>query len=73
VAQLIVRNLDPRIIQLLKQRAAARGHSAEEEHRRILQSALESEGLAGHLTSIPEVGEDEDFGRQADHHRMADQ
>lgn len=66
MAQLIVRNLDERVIQLLKQRAAAHGHSAEEEHRRILQSALQSVGLADHLTSIPEVGDDEDFERQDD-------
>jgi len=72
VAQLVVRNLDPSIIQLLKQRAAARGHSAEEEHRQILHAALRSKGLANHLVSIPEVGDDQDFERQDDLPRTTD-
>ncbi|MGF1597580.1 MAG: DNA-binding protein [Acidimicrobiales bacterium] len=72
MAQLIVRNLDDRLIQLLKERAAAHGRSAEEEHRRILRSALQSKGLADHLISIPDVGDDEDFERQADLPRAVD-
>ncbi len=66
MAQLIVRNLDNHLVQLLKERAAASGRSAEEEHRRILQTALESQGFAQHLTSFPEVGEDDDFARRPD-------
>ncbi len=72
VAQLIVRNLDDDIIQALKERAAERGHSAEEEHRRILQSVLRSEGLLDHLRAIPSVGDDGDFARQADPPRSVD-
>lgn len=72
VAQLIVRNLDERLVRLLKERAASRGRSAEEEHRRILQAALQSQGLSEHLTAIPEIGDDEDFARQADLPRPID-
>lgn len=38
--QLIVRNLDRRIVSALKARAASRGRSAEAEHREILERAL---------------------------------
>ena len=38
--QLIVRNLDARIVSALKARAASRGRSAEAEHREILEHAL---------------------------------
>jgi len=38
--QLIVRNLDPRIVERLKQRAARHGCSAEAEHREILEQVL---------------------------------
>ena len=38
--QLIVRNLDRRIVDALKVRAASRGRSAEAEHREILEQAL---------------------------------
>ena len=38
--QLIVRNLNPRIVAALKARAASRGRSAEAEHREILEHAL---------------------------------
>ena len=44
MGQLIVRGLDDRLIQLLKQRAARTGRSAEAEHRAILEQALSSEG-----------------------------
>lgn len=40
MSQLVVRNLDPVLVRRLKERAVAHGVSAEEEHRRILQSAL---------------------------------
>jgi len=63
MAQLIVRNLDDDIVHLLKQRAASAGRSAEEEHRQILKIVLRSGSLARYLTTIPEVGDDEDFKR----------
>jgi antitoxin FitA len=43
VGQLIVRGLDDRLIQTLKQRAARFGRSAEAEHRAILEQALRPE------------------------------
>jgi plasmid stability protein len=43
MGQLIVRGLDGRIIQALKQRAARAGRAAEAEHRAILEQALRPE------------------------------
>ena len=40
MAQLTVRNVTDQIVRALKQRAAARGRSAEAEHREILRAAL---------------------------------
>lgn len=37
LANLVVRNLEDRIVQALKQRAAKHGRSAEAEHRAILE------------------------------------
>ncbi len=63
MAQLIVRNLEDELVHLLKARAAANGLSAEEQHRRILRTALRTRRLADHLRAMPEVGADEDFDR----------
>jgi plasmid stability protein len=54
------------IHKALKQRAAKRNHSAEQEHREILQSVLRGakrRHLADVLAAIPNVGEDSDFQR----------
>ena len=40
MGELLVRNVDDDLIRRLKERAAARGRSAEAEHRIILQQAL---------------------------------
>ena len=40
MAQLLVRNIPEALAKRLKQRAAEHGVSAEEEHRRILSTAL---------------------------------
>ena len=40
MAQLIVRNVTRQIVLALKQRAAANGRSAEDEHREILRETL---------------------------------
>ena len=40
MAQLLVRDIEETLVRLLKQRAEARGVSAEEEHRCILREAL---------------------------------
>jgi antitoxin FitA len=43
MGQLIVRGLDDRLIQALKQRAVRAGRSAEAEHRAILEQVLRPE------------------------------
>jgi plasmid stability protein len=70
MANLVVRNLDQRIVDALKQRAARRGRSAEAEHRAILEEVLlakpKKRSLAEALASMPNVGQDEDFERRED-------
>ena len=64
VAQLIVRNIDQTLVDLLKRRAAEHGRSAEAEHREILRAALQpgrEASLKDHLLAMPDVGEDADF------------
>lgn len=66
MAQLMVRNLPDDIVLALKQRAAKRNRSAEQEHREILAAALQRprrKRLAEVLASMPDVGEDTDFAR----------
>jgi plasmid stability protein len=67
MAQLIVRNLPDDLVQALKQRAAKRSRSAEQEHREILKAALarpQRRRLAEVLQDMPNVGRDEDFERR---------
>ena len=70
MSQLIVRNVDPRIVQALKRRAASHGRSAEAEHREILRDVLLAQSGAGSfkalLASLPDVGTDQDFAFQRD-------
>jgi antitoxin FitA len=66
MAQLVVRNIDEAIVKALKLRAAARGVSAEAEHREILREALLAKKRKGSsfkdmLAAMPDVGEDADF------------
>jgi antitoxin FitA len=65
VSQLIVRNVGEQIVRALKRRAARHGRSAEAEHREILRAALSDEvdraSFKSFLTSMPDVGADEDF------------
>ena len=70
MAQLLVRKLDESVVQKLKERAANNGVSAEEEHRRILDEAMNGSGdsepkksFKDYLMSMPNVGTDEDFAR----------
>jgi plasmid stability protein len=51
---LIVRKLEPEIIKTRKQRTACNGESAEIEHRAIFAEVL---------ATMPNVGQDSDFGR----------
>ena len=58
MAQLIVRNIDLRVVQALKRRAAERGHSAEAEHRQLLEVALlgaPRPSFKDYLRSMPSV------------------
>lgn len=75
--QLILRNLEEDLVKRLKQRAAAHGISAEEEHRRILRRALSEPDedfpdLKALLLSMPDVGEDSDFERLREAPREVD-
>ena len=69
MANLIVRNLDQRIVDALKQRAAQHSRSAEAEHRALLEELLlrpRGKSFAEALSTMPNVGEDEDFERMED-------
>ena len=60
MAQLVVRNIEEALVRALKLRAAARGISAEAEHRAILREALRARA------SLPGVGGDDDFKVERD-------
>ena len=67
MAQLMVRNVDEAVVRELKKRAARRNHSAEHEHREILEHALlrpKRRSLAQVLTAMPDAGKDADFDRR---------
>ena len=76
MAQLIVRHLDPELVQRLRIRAAQHGRSMEAEHREILRQALLAPELGGTLKALllamPFVGEDADFARLPDDEREID-
>jgi plasmid stability protein len=66
--QLLVRQVEDKVVRKLKERAGQHGVSMEEEHRRILREVLL--GKAGKrpsfkeaLLAMPNVGEDSDFER----------
>lgn len=66
MADLLVRGVDDEVVRTLKERAGARGHSAEAEHRLILAAALarpRRRSFAEVLAAIPAVGVDADFVR----------
>ena len=66
--QLIVRQIEDKVVKKLKEQAGQHGVSMEEEHRRILRAALvgtsrKKPSFKEYLLSMPNVGEDEDFER----------
>lgn len=66
MANLIVRNIDDKIVKALKKRAGCSGSSAEAEHRLILANVLlqpKKKSYAEVLATIPNVGKDSDFER----------
>ena len=66
-SQLVVRKLEPAVIDALRTRAARRGHSMEAEHRDILRAALRpaigKTTFKEWLLRMPDVGNDRDFVR----------
>ena len=69
MANLVVRNLDPRIVDALKRRAEKIGRSAEAEHRALLEESLlrpKGKRFAEALASMPKVGKGDDFERVED-------
>jgi plasmid stability protein len=72
MAKLVVRNVDPRIVDALKRHAAHHGRSLEAEHRALLEALLlgpKGKRFAEVLTGMPDVGRDEDFVRVEDRAR----
>lgn len=67
MAQLIVRKLDERLVQALRERAARKGRSTEAEHREILREVLQrgtrTTSLKELLLDMPDGGSDDDFVR----------
>lgn len=69
MAQLVVRNIEDTVVSRLQRRAARRGVSAEEEHRRILRDALlpapgnAARTLKDYLLEMPGGGDDAAFVR----------
>lgn len=66
--QLIVRQIEEKVVKRLKERAAKRGVSMEEEHRSILREALCGDpkkwpSFKEALLAMPDVGRDKDFQR----------
>ena len=66
--QLIVRQIEERVVTKLKQQAGAHGVSMEEEHRRILRETLLGKpgrrtSFKAALAAMPNVGKDSDFER----------
>jgi plasmid stability protein len=74
MAQLIVRDIEEKVVRKLKQRAGEHGVSMEEEHRRILRDTLLPQkkpklSFKEHLLAMPDVGGDEIFERPKDYGR----
>ena len=66
--QLLVRNIEEKVVRKLKESAGFHGVSTEEEHRRILRRALlgsgaKSASLKEYLRQMPDVGPDDLFER----------
>ena len=75
--QLIVRQIEEKVVKKLKQQAGAHGVSMEEEHRRILRDALLGKqakrlSFKEYLLQMPDAGPDELFERNRDLGREVD-
>lgn len=74
MAQLIVRQIEEKVVRRLKERAGAHGVSMEEEHRQILREALlgtpsKHGSFKDLLQAMPGVGDDADFARDPQRER----
>jgi plasmid stability protein len=72
--QLIVRQIEERVVKKLKARAGLHGVSMEEEHRRILRETLLGQAakrpsFKEYLLKMPNVGPDSVFDRARDQGR----
>ena len=70
--QLIVRKIEAKLVRELKERAGRHGISMEEEHRRILRSALSDpprRSFKEFMASLPEGLPDELFARDQSRER----
>jgi plasmid stability protein len=68
MSQLLVRNVEDKVVKKLKERAGKHGVSMEEEHRRILREVLvgpsrKKSSFKEFLLEMPNVGKDTDFER----------
>ena len=77
MAQLIVRQIEEKVVRKLKQQAGVHGVSMEEEHRRILRESLlgkavKRTSLKDYLRQMPDVGPDALFERKRDMGREVD-
>lgn len=77
MSQLIVRQIEAKVVKKLKARAGLHGVSMEEEHRRILREALLGEAgmrpsFKEYLLSMPEAGSDRFFDRKPDRGRKVE-
>jgi antitoxin FitA len=75
--QLIVRQLEEKVVRELKARAGLHGVSVEEEHRRILREALlgrraDVPSFKEYLQRMPDSGPDTVFDRVRDPGRNVD-
>lgn len=71
MSQLIVRQVEEKVVKKLKARAGLHGVSMEEEHRRILREALLGTApdrlpFKEFLLTMPHAGNDAAFRRSAD-------
>ena len=72
--QLIVRQIEDKVVKKLKARAGLHGVSTEEEHRRILREALfgktpQRPSFKDYLLKMPDAGSDRVFDRAPDRGR----
>jgi plasmid stability protein len=73
MSQLIVRQIEEKLVKKLKARAGSHGVSMEEEHRRILREVLLKDekrpSFKAFLRSMPDAGRDGLFERTRDRGR----